>query len=99
MKNPPILILDEATSSLDPVAEQYIQRAIRSYRERGKTIILIAHRLSSVREADKIIVLDNGKVAEEGTHTELLSRLGKYHQLWQYQLPNVDLTALHPVSN
>ncbi len=93
-REPEILILDEATSSLDPVAEQNIQRVIRSYRERGRTIILIAHRLSSVREADKIIVLDSGRVAEEGTHKELLSRRGKYHELWQYQLPNVDLTAL-----
>ncbi len=98
-REPEILILDEATSSLDPVAEQYIQRVIRSYRDRGKTIILIAHRLSSVRDADKIIVLDSGRVAEEGTHTELLSYKGKYHQLLQYQLPNVDFASSNPVNN
>lgn len=73
-REPEILILDEATSSLDPIAEQYIQRVIYSYRDLGKTIILIAHRLSSVRFADKIIVLEYGKVVEEGTHTELLKK-------------------------
>ncbi len=87
-RDPEILILDEATSSLDPVAEEYIQHAVRLFRNQGKTVILIAHRLSTVRDADKIIVLENGSVAEEGSHAELLARKAKYHQLWQYQFPN-----------
>ena len=85
--NPEILILDEATSSLDSVAEVYVHRMVKLLRLQGKTVIIIAHRLSTVRDADKIIVLDHGVVVEEGSHNQLMKRNGKYCQLWQYQAP------------
>jgi ATP-binding cassette subfamily B protein len=91
-RKPEILILDEATSSLDSISEKYIQNTIKQLRKQEKTIILIAHRLSTVKNADKIIVLEKGKVTEEGTHQELLSREGKYYHLWQEQFaPVADL--------
>lgn len=71
-RDPEILILDEATSALDSGSEQYVQRTIQHLRDAGKTIIIIAHRLSTVRTADKIVVLENGCVIEEGIHSELL---------------------------
>jgi ATP-binding cassette, subfamily C, bacteriocin exporter len=85
-RDPEILILDEATSSLDSISESYVQRITQDLRRRGKTVVIIAHRLSSVSGADRIIVLANGSVAEEGTHLELLSRRGRYHRLWQTQV-------------
>lgn len=86
-KDPEILILDEATSSLDSTSEQYIQRMVSILRERGKTIILIAHRLSTVFQADKIMVLQHGKLVEEGTHDELLTTRKNYYNLWKQQFP------------
>jgi ATP-binding cassette subfamily B protein len=86
-RDPSILILDEATSSLDPHSEQFVQRTMQTLRQQGKTVVVIAHRLSSVVHADRIVVLDRGKVAEEGTHTELLARGGAYAQLWNAQFP------------
>jgi len=87
-KNPEILILDEATSSLDSESEQFVQQAIRQLRSRGKTIIIIAHRLSTVINADNIVVLENGKVIEQGMHDELYALKGRYFQMWEKQLPN-----------
>jgi ATP-binding cassette subfamily B protein len=84
-KDPEILILDEATSSLDSLSEQYVQSAIGNLQKSKKTVILIAHRLSTVMHADRIIVLDQGKVVEEGTHNELLLRGNHYHRLWEQQ--------------
>ncbi len=72
LKNPRILILDEATSSLDSESERLVQEALEKLME-GRTSLVIAHRLSTVRKADKIIVLSGGKIVEQGTHTELLS--------------------------
>lgn len=86
-RDPEILILDEATSSLDTASERTIQRALDEFRDAGKTILVIAHRLSTVMHADKIIVLHQGAVAEEGTHQELLARGGAYHRLWNEQFP------------
>jgi ATP-binding cassette subfamily B protein len=86
-RDPEILILDEATSSLDSVSEQYVQQAIRGLKQRGKTVIVIAHRLSTVMGADRIVVLEQGNVVEEGTHVELLSRGGHYYRLWEHQFP------------
>lgn len=86
-KDPEVLILDEATSSLDSTSERYIQRMIEILREKGKTIILIAHRLSTVHQADKIIVLENGAMVEEGTHFELLNNKLNYYNLWKQQFP------------
>lgn len=88
-QQPEVLILDEATSSLDTNSENYIQRTISSLREQNKTILLIAHRLSTVVAADKIVVLEQGKVLEEGTHLELYEKQGKYYQLWRQQMPEL----------
>ncbi|MDK2841865.1 MAG: ATP-binding cassette, subfamily bacteriocin exporter [Anaerophaga sp.] len=86
-KNPEVLLLDEATSSLDPESESYVQKTIDQLKSEGKTIIVIAHRLSTVMEADKIVVLENGQLIEEGTHFELYQKQGKYFQMWQKQMP------------
>lgn len=90
-KNPEILVLDEATSSLDSKSENYIQKTINSLREQNKTIIIIAHRLSTVVNADKIVVLDKGKVIEEGSHKELYDKKEHYFNLWQQQIPVLDI--------
>jgi ATP-binding cassette, subfamily B, heavy metal transporter len=85
LKNPPILIFDEATSSLDSTTEQSIVAALNSLALKHTTLI-IAHRLSTVMDADRILVLDQGRVVEQGTHQELLQNNGHYWQLWQHQL-------------
>jgi ATP-binding cassette subfamily B protein len=88
-RNPEILILDEATSALDTISEQYVQNTIKLLRENGKTIIIIAHRLSTVRFADQIIVLESGKLIESGNHKELFEQKGKYFELWIKQFEGV----------
>ena len=80
LRNPPILVLDEATSALDTQTERAVQEALERLAE-GRTTITIAHRLSTVRDADQIVVLDRGRVAEIGTHLELLARGGRYAAL------------------
>ena len=84
LKDAPIVLLDEATASLDPESEASIQQAIGVLIE-GKTVIVIAHRLRTVAEADKIIVLENGQVIEEGTHEELIDKKGVYNKLYTIQ--------------
>jgi len=84
-KQPEILVLDEATSSLDSTSENYIQRSVQNLRENNKTIIIIAHRLSTVINADTIVVLEDGKVLEQGSHANLYAKKGQYYQLWQQQ--------------
>jgi ATP-binding cassette subfamily B protein len=84
LKDPPILLLDEATSALDSGTEQDIKDALRRAGE-GRTVITIAHRLSTVAEANQIVVLEAGEVVEHGTHDALLARNGRYAQLWQRQ--------------
>ncbi|RYC67304.1 peptidase domain-containing ABC transporter [Spirosoma sordidisoli] len=84
-RDPAILILDEATSALDSGSEQFVQRTIQHLRQSGRTIIIIAHRLSTVRQADKIIVLEQGKIIEEGSHADLLQNGQTYRHYWQQQ--------------
>ena len=84
LKNPAILILDEATSALDTVSEYWVQDALDKLME-GKTTIIIAHRLSTVRNADQIIVLDTGKIVQRGTHEELMEQPGTYRDLYETQ--------------
>jgi subfamily B ATP-binding cassette protein MsbA len=85
IKDPAILILDEATSHLDSESEQAIQKALAAFIE-GRTTIVIAHRLATVQRADRIVVLDQGMIAEQGTHQELLANGGIYQRLYEQQL-------------
>jgi ATP-binding cassette subfamily B protein len=84
LQNAPILLLDEATASVDPSAEAEIQQAIGQL-ARGRTVIVIAHRLRTISDADQILVLNNGTVCESGQHQQLLAQGGLYHRLWQRQ--------------
>lgn len=88
LKNPPILILDEATSALDNATEMLIQDALGKLSE-GRTTLVVAHRLSTVKNADEIIVITQNGVEERGTHTELIARGGMYKTLYEYQFKNL----------
>jgi ATP-binding cassette, subfamily B, bacterial len=84
LKNPPFVILDEATASVDTITERLIQEALENLTAH-RTVLVIAHRLSTVRKADQIVCMREGGIIEQGTHTELLSREGHYARLWSYQ--------------
>ncbi|WP_419657226.1 MsbA3: lipid A export ATP-binding/permease protein [Desulfosarcina variabilis str. Montpellier] len=84
LKDAPIVLLDEATAALDPENELYIQAAIDEL-VKNKTVVVIAHRLNTISRADKIVVIDKGSIAEEGTHDDLMSRKGLYKALWDEQ--------------
>ena len=84
LKNAPILILDEATSALDSEVEAAIQEQLLNLME-GKTVIAIAHRLSTIAAMDRLVIMDDGRIVEEGTHAELLRRGGLYADLWARQ--------------
>ena len=84
LADPRILVLDEATASVDTLTEQKIQSAIDTIIQ-GRTSLVIAHRLSTVRNADLILVVMNGKIVEQGTHTELLKKQGNYYRLYTRQ--------------
>ena len=85
LKNPPILIRDEATSALDSVTEAHIQKAFDEL-SAGRTTLMIAHRLATIRNADRIVVIENGRIEEEGTQAELLARGGEFAKLYQTQM-------------
>jgi len=85
MADPRILIFDEATSALDAESEEIIQRNMQAIVQ-GRTVIVIAHRLSAVRIADRIVAMDQGRLVEDGTHAELLARGGRYADLWRRQV-------------
>ena len=85
LKDAPIVVLDEATAFADPENEHLIRRALANL-TKGKTVLMIAHRLTTVQDADRIVVLNNGEIAEQGTHEELIGRQGRYYRMWnEYQ--------------
>lgn len=90
LKNAPILILDEATSALDSESEALVQSALQNLMS-GRTVVVIAHRLSTVRRADRIVVLENGTVSDSGTHEELMQKVGTYRRLYDLQFIDIDL--------
>jgi ATP-binding cassette, subfamily B, bacterial MsbA len=89
LKNAPILILDEATSALDTESESLVQSALQNLMS-GRTVLVIAHRLSTVRRADRIVVIENGTIADIGSHDDLLQRIGTYRRLYDLQFVELD---------
>ena len=89
LKNAPVLILDEATSALDSESEALVQSALHNLMS-GRTVFVIAHRLSTVRRADRIVVIENGTIADVGRHEELMKKLGTYRRLYELQFANAD---------
>jgi len=94
LKNAPILILDEATSALDSESEALVQSALQNLMS-GRTVVVIAHRLSTVRRADRIVVLENGTIADIGAHDELMKRFGTYRRLYELQFVELDQPKLN----
>jgi len=95
LKKPKIFLFDEATSALDTHTEKTIQENLREV-SKGHTTIIIAHRLSTVVDADEILVLDQGKIIERGVHSQLLQKKGVYAQMWKRQLESKEILASFP---
>ena len=89
LKDAPVLVLDEATSSVDTETERAIQKNLDKFAA-GRTALVVAHRLSTIRNADRIVVLHEGQIAEIGTHQELLENAGIYAELWAVQTGDVE---------
>jgi len=100
LKNAPILILDEATSALDSESESLVQSALHNLMT-GRTVVVIAHRLSTVRRADRIVVLENGTIADIGSHEDLMKKLGTYRRLYDLQFVDLEPVkqSVAPVGN
>ncbi len=96
LKNPPVVILDEATASVDTITERQIQRALENLM-RERTVLVVAHRLSTVRKADNIVVLHHGRILEQGTHDALRAAGGRYASLWDHQVDLIDEREELPV--
>ena len=100
LRNAPVIVLDEATSSLDSESERYIQNALGKLMK-SRTTLVIAHRLSTIRSVDRIVVMNKGRIIENGTHDELLGKKGLYAQLWTLQqngfIPQEIFAAFDPL--
>ncbi len=92
LKDAPILVLDEATSALDTESESLVQSALQNLMT-GRTVFVIAHRLSTVRRADRILVLENGMITDEGIHECLMARTGTYRRLYDLQFEDVEAAS------
>jgi len=97
LADPRILIMDEATSSVDPYTELLIRHALENLLK-NRTALIIAHRLSTVRNASRIVVLDQGRIVEEGTHDQLIAKKGLYARLYQMQFRETEATPTQKVS-
>jgi ATP-binding cassette subfamily B protein len=86
LRNPNLLIFDEATSALDSITEEEINATIRTISDSNRITVLIAHRLSTIMHADKIFVLEQGKIVEQGKHNDLLQEKGLYYAMWRQQI-------------
>jgi subfamily B ATP-binding cassette protein MsbA len=95
LRNPPILVFDEATSALDSESEQLVQQATQRL-VAGRTVFVIAHRLSTVQRADQIVVMDRGRIVEQGSHAALLARGGLYRRLYELQFRDGDAAESSP---
>ena len=93
LKDAPILILDEATAALDNEAERLVQDALNTVR-RGRTSLIVAHRLSTIEQADRIVVLDGGRIVESGTHAQLLAAAGAYARLYSAGFEDLPVDTL-----
>ena len=98
MRNPRLFVLDEATSSIDTETEQKIQKAIAEVLK-GRTSFVVAHRLSTIRNADKIIVISHGSIVEQGSHNELINKKGQYYALYTKQFMEEQAEMISTPSN
>jgi ATP-binding cassette subfamily B protein len=93
-RNPEILILDEATSSLDSIAESFVQNTLTFLRKQSKTVVVIAHRLSTIKMADRVIMLDKGMVVQDGSLHDLTMADGPFRNMWLHQAIDISETII-----